>query len=496
MKLLFVYTWLTLFCSGVFAAVSQEKRTSGNEGGYGGDVFEVNPNGAGYVTWDTLEYGEEFLPGTLAVYSKIKNRIDAIRKYAPHTAAVIQTAFEPSSLLWAWVDVPLKKVKPTGETKLVLTYKRVQAAISDVAGRTVQINREIWEKHLNDEQRTQLLMHEAVWFARLSEEAYIPISKDQVTGPIEITGITSEKTRKTTAYLNSSLRDLSTPENLRRFCGYLKANGGNSDLLTHYRPDPLKIKHIKPVLSDELLSLTSKDEEYQLLMENLKQYRSLREMISWENDPLTLACNTDYFELAIQPLLTTMNKIHADYLVNTDMKNKERLKKLEELFSHVNSLNKESKKLLKYESVKSDGIIVEITKPYWDGDANPHAEYGPTSGRFLFSNRKSPYETHLLYRLCSMYGFMPYHGTNSGKFAYFHGKNISGDYNHQYSMPIDKLPEVLTDEAELKRYLESAAASSQSIDEVVLTLFKRQPIEVDPYNHDYYIETLRCLPRP
>lgn len=138
----------------------------------GADVFDYSSQGEGYKFFDILEYGDSFNPkDDLPEFRLIQKQIDDIKVFAPKTAHFLEYIFNEVPILWSFVEPELKSVPATGDTKLIITYQKIQAAISDVRHYTVQINKNVW-KQLSEMSRAFLILHEALWFADRAEAAY------------------------------------------------------------------------------------------------------------------------------------------------------------------------------------------------------------------------------------------------------------------------------------------------------------------------------------
>ena len=113
---------------------------AGNEGANGGDAFDRTAEGAGFQFFDFIEYGDPFHPSQLTAFQVLRDRLDGLATKMPLTAEFLRHIFRGGAT-WYFVNPELKEVKPTGETLLILTYKKVQLALADTEKRVILINR-------------------------------------------------------------------------------------------------------------------------------------------------------------------------------------------------------------------------------------------------------------------------------------------------------------------------------------------------------------------
>lgn len=168
-KRAWLFGTLVMIVAGM-ADVTAAGPSSGNEGGHGGDVFDVSASGQGYQFWDVVEYGDAFHPSDLPEYVLIAKQFEIVKAKAPKTGAFLEFIMRNGGL-WSFVDPKLQELPPTGNSKLIITYNKVQAAITDVGTKTIQINRAIWNE-LPPRSRAFLLVHEALWIAEKSDLAF------------------------------------------------------------------------------------------------------------------------------------------------------------------------------------------------------------------------------------------------------------------------------------------------------------------------------------
>lgn len=162
MKKMFFMLMMSMF---TFSSYAGDK-------GNGGDVFDYNSTGEGYKFFDAMEYGESFEPKSLPEFKMIQEQLDDLKVIAPQTVNFLEQIFSSYNILWSFVEPSLVDSPPTGESKLILTKDRVQAALSDVKKQTVQINQKVWNG-LSPKSRAFLILHEALWFADRSEVAFL-----------------------------------------------------------------------------------------------------------------------------------------------------------------------------------------------------------------------------------------------------------------------------------------------------------------------------------
>lgn len=145
--------------------------------GNGGDVFDYSSTGEGYKFFDAMEYGESFEPKSLPEFKMIQEQLDDLKVIAPNTVSFLEQIFSSYNILWSFVEPNLVDSPPTGESKLILTKDRVQAALSDVKKQTIQINQKVWNG-LSPKSRAFLILHEALWFTDRSEVAFLILNPE------------------------------------------------------------------------------------------------------------------------------------------------------------------------------------------------------------------------------------------------------------------------------------------------------------------------------
>jgi len=156
----------------VTAALGASAYASGEASG-GGDAFDQSSDGGGYAFFDVLEYGQP-IPSSLPEFRELETRLDRLNSKLPSAVGFIRRVIADQS--WFFVKPKLKSVNASGQSNLVLTYNKVQAAITSPSTLITQINKRVWDS-LDEQSRIYLLLHEAMWAVILSDRAIDEFTK-------------------------------------------------------------------------------------------------------------------------------------------------------------------------------------------------------------------------------------------------------------------------------------------------------------------------------
>lgn len=144
----------------------------------GGDVFDATLSGEGFLFFDTVEYGDSFDPAQLPEFEIVDSRLKSLASFLPQTVQFLRDTLAVAH--WSFVKPSLVSQATTGSSHLIITYQKIQAALTDAQRLTVQINKDVWSQ-LTADSRAYLIVHQLIWLAELSNKGYEDLAPNDMT---------------------------------------------------------------------------------------------------------------------------------------------------------------------------------------------------------------------------------------------------------------------------------------------------------------------------